>query len=64
MEIEEHFPEIGDPEEAIMYVRPVSVVFDRKGKTIIMCDVEWDKENGIGVEVSPKYLIDLQDAFI
>lgn len=64
IEIEEYFFEIGDPEEAIKYVRPVSVVFDRKGKTIIMCDVEWDKENGIGIEVTPEYLIDLQDAFI
>ena len=63
-EIEEHFSEIGDPEEAIKYVNPVSVLFDRDGKTVIMCDVDWDEENGLGIEVYPKYKIDLQDAFL
>ncbi|SDV99331.1 hypothetical protein SAMN04487759_10176 [Kandleria vitulina] len=63
-EIVEHFPEIGNPAEAIKYVTPISVVFTRDGKTIIMCNVAWDEENGIGIEVTPKYYVDLQDAFL
>ena len=63
-DIEEHFAEIGDPEDAIKYVKPVSVMFARDGKTIIMCNVDWDEENGIGIEVAPKYKVDLQDAFL
>ncbi len=63
-EIDEHFPEIGEPAEAIKFVKPVSVVFARDGKTVIMCNVAWDEENGIGIEVAPKYTVDLQDAFL
>ncbi len=63
-DIEEHFPEIGEPNKAIKYVKPVSVIFARDGKTIIMCNTDWDEENGIGVEVSPEYRVDIQDAFI
>lgn len=63
-EIMEHFPEIGNPSEAIKYVKPVSVVFARDGKTVIMCNAEWDEENGIGIEVAPEYKVGLQDDFL
>ncbi len=63
-EIEEHFPEIGAAEEAIKFVEPISVMFARDGKTVIMCNVEWDQENGVGIEVSPKYKVDIQDSFL
>lgn len=63
-EIAEHFPEIGEPADAIKYVKPVSVMFARDGKTVIMCNVAWDEENGIGIEVAPEYKVDLQDAFL
>lgn len=63
-EIAEHFPEIGEPADAIKYVKPVSVMFARDGRTVIMCNVTWDEENGIGIEVAPKYTVDLQDAFL
>ena len=63
-DIAEHFPEIGKSEEAVKFVKPVSVVFARDGKTVIMCNTAWDEENGIGIEVSPEYKVDLQDAFL
>lgn len=63
-EIAEHFPEICEPADAIKYVKPVSVMFARDGKTVIMCNVAWDEENGIGIEVAPEYKVDLQDAFL
>ena len=63
-DIAEHFPEIGKPEDAIKYVKPTSVLFTRDGKTIIMCNAEWDEENGIGIEVGPEYKVDVQDAFL
>ena len=63
-EIMEHFQEIGEPENAIKFVNPVSVLFARDGKTVIMCNAEWDEENGIGIEVSPKYMVDMQDTFL
>ncbi len=63
-EIAEHFSEIGDPEDAIKFVKPVSVMFARDGMTVIMCNVAWDEENGIGIEVAPKYKVDLQEAFL
>ncbi len=63
-EIAEHFPRIGEPADAIKYVKPVSVMFARDGKTVIMCNVAWDEENGIGIEVAPEYKVDLQDAFL
>lgn len=63
-EIAEHFLKIGDPEEAVKFVKPVSVMFARNGKTVIMCNVDWDEENGIGIEVAPEYKVDVQDAFL
>ena len=63
-EIAEHFPEIGDPEDAVKFVKPVSVMFARDGKTVIMCNADWDEENGIGIEVAPEYKVDVQDAFL
>lgn len=63
-DIAEHFPEIGSPEEAVKFIKPVSVMFDRDGMTVIMCNVAWDEENGIGIEVAPEYKVDLQDAFL
>ena len=63
-EITEHFQEIENPGDAIKLVRPVSILFARDGKTVIMCNVDWDEENGIGIEVAPEYKVDLQDAFL
>ena len=63
-DIEEHFAGIGNPEDAIKFVKPVSVMFARDGKTVIMCNVEWDEENGIGIEVAPEYKVGLQDTFL
>ncbi len=63
-EIAEHYPNIREAAEVIKYVKPISVMFARDGKTVIMCDVAWDEENGIGIEVAPEYRVDLQDAFL
>lgn len=63
-EIAEHFPYIGDPKEAVKFVNPISIMFARDGKTVIMCNVDWDVENGIGIEVAPEYKVDVQDVFL
>jgi len=63
-DIAEHFPEIGEPEDAIKFIKPMSVMFARDGKVVIMCNAAWDEENGIGIEVAPEYKVDLQDAFL
>lgn len=62
-EIEEHY-KLESVDKAIHLVKPTSILFTRDGKAIIMCNVAWDEENGIGIEVFPKFEIDLQDAYI
>lgn len=63
-EITEHFSEMNDANEALNFVNPSSIVFSRDGKVVIMCNVDWDEENGIGIEILPEYKVDLQDAFL
>lgn len=63
-EIEEHYDSLGEADEAIKLVMPTSILFTRDGKAIIMCNVAWDEENGIGIEVFPEYMVDIQDAFL
>lgn len=63
-DIAEHFTEIESSQDVIAYVIPKSVMFARDGKTVIMCDVKWDEENGIGIEVAPEYKVDVQDVFL
>ncbi len=63
-EIKEHFSDLENPDEAVSFVTPVSVLFTRDGKIVIMCDAAWDEENGIGIEVRPEWKVDLQDVFL
>ncbi len=45
-------------------IRPKTILFDRNGMIVILCDAAWDEENGIGIELKPKQFIDVQDAFL
>lgn len=63
-EIKEHYDSLGKTDEAIKLVTPTSILFTRDGKAVIMCNVSWDEENGIGIEVIPEYMVDVQDAFL
>lgn len=63
-EIQEHYDNLDSPGEAIALVKPEAIMFSRDGKVVIMCNVAWDEENGIGVMVIPDLIIDLQDAFL
>lgn len=63
-EITEHYDSLGEADEAIKLVTPTSILFTRDGKAVVMCNVSWDEENGIGIEVLPEYKVDIQDAFL
>lgn len=59
-----YFPEIDDIKKLSDIVRPNALLFDLKGRIVFLCDVSWDEENGIGIEVFPEYKVDIQDIFL
>lgn len=50
--------------ESDKLVTPKTIYFDRDGKVVVLCDVKWDEENGLGVEVYPEIQIGRQDEFL
>ncbi len=62
--IEEHYraPEEGTDPTAL--VKPVSLLFDRNGRAVILCDTDWDQESGIGIELFPEVKVDIQEVFL
>lgn len=45
-------------------IRPKTLLFNRDGSVVFLCDVPWDEEHGIGIQIYPEYKIDIQDNFI
>lgn len=46
------------------FVSPRTALFAREGSVILLFDVRWDEENGIGIEVYPDVRVGLQDDFL
>ena len=58
------YPEIDNIKKLSDIVRPSTLLFDTDGNFVFLCDVSWDEENGIGIEIFPDYKVDIQDMFI
>lgn len=63
-EIEEYYDWPQNAERSEMLVTPTTILFARDGKVVILCNVPWDEENGIGIGIMPEYRNDLQDVFL
>ena len=61
--VKKHVPAVTEQSFNTM-IRPKTILFDRNGMIVILCDAAWDEENGIGIELKPKQFIDVQDAFL
>lgn len=59
-----YYPEIDNIRKLSDIVRPNALLFDLKGRIVFLCDVSWDEENGIGIEIFPEYKVDIQDIFL
>lgn len=40
------------------------ILIKSDGETILLCEVDWDIENGIGIQIYPKFEIGPQDTFL
>lgn len=58
-----YYPEIDNITNLSDIIKPTSLLFNRDGSVIFLCDVPWD-EKGLGIQVFPEYKIDIQDVFI
>ena len=61
--LKRHVPAVTE-ESSHTLIRPKTLLFDRSGMIVILCDATWDEENGIGIQLKPKFCIDVQDAFL
>lgn len=61
--VKKHVPSVAEQSDSSM-IQPKTILFDRNGMIVILCDAAWDEENGIGIELKPKLYIDVQDAFL
>lgn len=41
-----------------------TAMFEQDGTIVLLCDVAWDIENGLGIKIFPEYVIGLQDLFL
>lgn len=63
-EIKVYYPEIENITNLSDIVRLKTILFERDGHIIFLCDTSWNEENGIGIQVYPEYKIDIQDVFL
>ena len=63
-EIRHYYPEIDNIKNLSDLIKSNSLRFNRDGSVVFLCDVPWDEEHGIGIQIYPEYKIDIQDNFI
>ena len=62
-EIISNYPNIDNKKKSDI-IHPKTLLFNRDGSVVFLCDVPWDEEHGIGIQIYPEYKIDIQDNFI
>lgn len=62
-EIRYYYTEIDNITNLSDIIRPRTLLFNRDGSIVFLCEVPWD-EKGMGIQVYPEYKIDIQGGFI